>query len=286
MLNIKERINKELTHQFGNNSHLIQELISPAVGIKLKDKSIDSLHKNSTPLLSKIGGFPDIEANFVWPSIDSSPLTFLCQIDLEKVSNLHPGLQLDGVLYFFISNEQALTYDKAESSFRVIYQEKSPIKNKLSNDHLPVLDEHLIEFYEHYTLPSYQERIINDNHYYSSISDDLMELSQYISALTFGTDDFTNHHFFGDPDAVQGDVRMFWGAKILKPADIFYEGLADYFQSAQEIGDDFILLLQLDLLDQRIQLYPYGDNCLYFGILKEDLKNKNFANVKLVIQST
>ncbi len=286
MSNIKDIIYKEINNRFEDKSNLIQELISPAVGIKLKHKNVTDLHEETPLFQSKIGGFPDIQENFIWPNVNNNPLTFLCQIDLEKVAHLHPELELNGILYFFIANSGAIDISKLQSSFCIIHKENRHIKHTKLKEGPVGLEEYFIDFCEHYTLPSYQERIIDENHYYNSVSDDIMQLSDYISELTCQNEDFIRHHIFGDPNAVQGSVRIFWGAGILKPEDPFYERMPEYFHSAQEIGDNFILLLQLDLTDEYIKLDHYGDNCLYFGILKEDLKHKNFANAKLVIQCT
>lgn len=288
MSKIKELIDKEINKSFGKNYKLIQELVSPAIGIKLRRKTdTDQAIDIDTDLIkSKIGGFPDIDSDFIWPDYNELPLTFLCQINLSETSKFNLELPSNGILYFFVASWQSENYVQLINEIKVVYKESNYIQNKLSKLGLEQVEEYLIQFYEHYSVPSYQEKVITDNRFFEQISDELDELETYLSELTYGDEDYTKHHILGDPNAVQGAVRMYWGASVLHPEDIYHEKMPEYIDRAQEIGSDFILLLQIDLCDSLINLPNYGDNCLYFGILRNDLKNKDFSNVKLVIQNT
>lgn len=288
MSKIKELIDTEINRAFGKNYKLIQELVSPAIGIKLRRKTDkdQTINIDTHLIKSKIGGFPDIDSDFIWPDYNELPLTFLCQINLSETSKFNLELPPNGILYFFVANWQSENYVQLINEIKVVYKESSYIQNKLSKSGLEQVEEYLIQFYEHSTVPSYQEKVITDNRFFEQISDELDELETYVSELTYGNEDYTKHHILGDPNAVQGAVRMYWGASVLHPEDIYHEKMPEYIDKAQEIGSDFILLLQIDSCDHLINLPNYGDNCLYFGILRDDLKNKDFSNVKLVIQNT
>ncbi|MEH3115206.1 DUF1963 domain-containing protein [Pedobacter terrae] len=288
MLSIKKIVDK-IDELFDGQARLILDLISPAIGIRMQNQST----REAWPKLvddafiqSKIGGMPDIGEDFIWPEINNLPLTFLGQINLTKASMFNPDLQLRGILYFFVANCKSEDYSELINNIKIIYLENVNPKDLLGYKASEQDSGYPVEFYQHYTLPSYQEKIIRNNNIYSTVLDEMDELEWYISELTYGEKDFTRHHMLGDPNAVQGSVRMFWGAAVVKPEDIYYEKINEYMDSAEEIGDEFVLLLQIDLCDKRISLPNYGDNCLYFGIHKDDLKCKNFNKTKLVIQST
>lgn len=288
MLSIKKIVDK-IDELFNGQARLILDLISPAIGIRLQEQTSQEAWPKSvddTFIKSKIGGIPDIKEDFVWPEINNLPLTFLGQINLTKASAVDPDLQLTGVLYFFVANSRSEDYSQLVNNIKIIHLENVYLKNLLVDKASEQEKGYLIEFYQHYTISSYQEKIIRDNNFYSTVLDELEELELYISESTYGEEDYTKHHMLGDPNAVQGSVRMFWGAAVVVPEDIYYQKINEYLGLAQEIGDEFILLLQIDLCDKRISLPNYGDNCLYFGIHKDDLKCKNFNNTKLVIQGT
>ncbi len=284
-LNIKMLIDDKINELFGYNNRQIQKLLSNSIGIRLYQKMIPP-NTDSDPIRSKIGGVPDIGDDFIWPVIDNLPLTFLAQINLDDIKDYSLELPFKGVLYFFVANKSSEDYTQVVQNIKIIYKEDSKRNNKRSGTESEGFEEYLIEFYRHFTLPSYQERMIHDNTFYSTLLDELSELEEYISEVTFGDEDYTRHHMLGDPNAIQGSVRPFWGASIIEPEDVYYENSTAYWNKAEKIGDEFILLLQIDLSDDRIALFNYGDNCLYFGIHKKDLENKNFNNVKLVIQNT
>lgn len=65
----------------------------------------------------------------------------------------------------------------------------------------------------------------------------------------------------GDPNAVQGSVRMFRGAAVIKSEHIYYQKINEYTDLAEEMRDEFILVLQIDLCDKRISLSNYHENC-------------------------
>lgn len=283
-------INQRIVESFEDNYQLIQSLVSPAIGIKLntvhtKFNFLNNLLNNKHTVNSKIGGLPYINKNFVWPEVNNKPLTFLCQINLKDITKYNTDLPQTGVLYFFVANSEIQTYREAESDIKVIYQSNCDSCITQPTD-IPVLQEYKIKFYEYYTIPSYQEKRILDHNFDFEILNDLNDLEEDIKELCRAGETFFNHHMLGDPNAIQGSVRVFWGSKYSNPADFHYEKIGEEAIKYQNIGEDFILLLQIDLEDNRIELPNYGDNCLYFGVHKDDLKKLNFNNVKLIIQST
>jgi len=284
-------IENKINELYDDQASLVHELISPAVGLRLQEQNLLEASpkiKDHNFIKSKIGGMPDVEEDFSWPEFDNLPLTFLAQINLTEVSSFNSELPSKGVLYFFVANGKSEDYSQLVNNIRVIYLENDILKSRWIDKakESERKEAYPIEFYQHYTLPSYQEKIIVDSEFYSGALEKLEDLEFYISELTQGDEDYTRHHMLGDPNAIQGAVRMFWGAAMFRPKDIYYEELNEYMDLAEKIGEEFVLLLQIDLYDKRINVSNYSDNYLYFGIHKEDLKNRNFDNTKLVMQNT
>jgi uncharacterized protein YwqG len=287
MTTIEKMIDSKVNTLFGADSDYIRPLISPAIGIKMIDDYGLNMaeYKTSKKVLSRFGGLPDIGDDFLWPDHNQSPMAFLCQINLEDIKEFRSPLPSDGVLLFFATLNDAVDVESLQSSVKVLFYENTHKYVQFNLKELELLDEFRIKFYSHYTLPSTEEYNVIELDKRLDIFDNFSELQQYISELTFGSANFTNYHMLGDPNANQGAVRPYWGAQFQHPEDYRYRGMMTYLDEVTEIGNEFILLLQLDLLNSEIYLPAFGSSCLYFGIHKNDLASKNFGNVKLVIQN-
>lgn len=274
----KELIKVKINELFKDNSEKVSSIVSNSIGIKLIQGSF------KVKLPSKIGGCPDTNIDFEWPYYEGIPLHFLCQINLNDLRNFNLELPSEGILYFFVAPTSSENYHQLKNAIKVIYVSSIKESARLEKIGTQPINENQIDFFEHFTLPSYQEKRRLDLQI--DASDNFDELEEYISELTYGEAYAIKHHILGDPDALQGSVRIYWGADQLYPDDIYYEKITSSLDKAVEIGEDFVLLLQLDLQDELISLPQYGDSCLYFGILRKDLKLMDFSNVKLVIQNT
>uniref|UniRef100_UPI00404A6D33 DUF1963 domain-containing protein n=1 Tax=Gelidibacter sp. TaxID=2018083 RepID=UPI00404A6D33 len=276
---MKKLIYQKISELFPNDSEKIKNLLSFSIGLEI------DMNNQTEKLKSKFGGFPDVKEGFEWPYIESRPLTFLCQINLEQISNYVSTLPKNGIIYFFIAPLDEEEYPKVTNMIKVIFEEKNDFQPVNFDFEFPALDEFSISFYEHYTIPSYQEREILEYNFDYETSNSIDELQCFINELTH-SDECISHHLIGYPNAVQGSVRIFWASKLLNPFDNYFEEIDKDLQKFQKVGDDFELLLQINLEDDRINIPNLGENCLYFGILKQDLLEKKFDRVKLVIQST
>lgn len=287
MKDIDQLIETKVAKLFGRKAKLIRKHVSPAVGIKIvedpwEDYSIDT----DNGIISKLGGSPDVNDDFIWPQYGQSPLTFLCQINLKHLTTYQSVLPRSGVLLFFVANDDVDAGAELQAAVKVIYLPEEGLSTKSQIKEAAAHDRLAMTFYPHYTVPSYQEEAVAQLVEDFDLGDDLEELGAYISELTYGSDDFTKDHLLGDPNAIQGAVRIYWGAQHRHPEDAYCERIVDYQDEALAIGNDFILLLQIDLSTADISLTGYGDSCLYFGIHKDDLARQNFDNVKLVFQNT
>ena len=295
MSGLKSKIDKIIDKLFGLNAEIIKSLVSPAIGIKLeaikssssRNVLYDIFKKESSSIRSKIGGLPEVKKDFEWPHISNKPLSFLCQINLGEISIFQSELPKSGVLYFFVANENVDDFINLENNTKVIYEKEiNSLREKVINQN-STINEFSIGFYEYYTIPSYQEKIITVANFDESVTSNLWEFEDILlEKFSKSEGSYTSHHILGDPNAVQGSVRGYWGSKYLDPLDFNYKSLKEKIVECENIGQEFKLLLQIDLQDNRIDLANYGDNCLYFGIHRESLKKLDFEDVKLVIQST
>lgn len=255
----------------------IKSLLLPAIGF-----NIDA--KNSNLNSSKIGGYPSI-TNENWPLYNEKPLVFLGQINLDEINKINYLLNFKGTLFFFICiDDIGYRYPTKKGEFKVLYTEDN-IETTVNKD-LFTIKKHSLSFFEYLTFPSYQDYIIEKN----NISNDDLEVIEDIeNEMRYLIDENLildiNHQTLGYPKSVQESVRYCWSKEYLGFDEESNLSEEDFKRVRQE-EDNFILLLQLNFGDSKIEIDIFGDSIAYFGIHKQDLKNKNFNNVKLVMQNT
>lgn len=255
----------------------IDSLREPAIRIEKDNKSG----------LSKIGGIPLGNASFQWPEWKGKPLSFLCQIDLSAIpkSESTSLLPNDGILYFFYDQEQSTWgFDpKDRGSWSVIYisekNELKPINAPAGLSKEYIYNEKYIKFSELLMYPDWQDDRIDKLNLNDAQSDEYFELRSSI---------FQNqpaHQLLGYPSPVQGN-QMDLESQLVSNG--LYCGDATGYNDpkAKELEPgryDWILLLQLDSDDDTGMMW--GDvGMLYFWIRKNDLKNKDFSNVWMILQ--
>lgn len=281
--NIREEELKNKVIDLINESEIkdkekIKSFLLPSVGIKIKSSY------SSKAKTSKIGGYPLISSEN-WPLYNGVPLLFLGQINLDYINKINNFLNLKGTLFFFIyTGDVGYRYPTKKDEFKVLYFEDN--FELIQKYALSTIKEYSMSFFEFYTFPYYQENIIIKN----QIKEDDLELIDEIEnkikyLLNENLDIDIEHQLFGHPKAIQGSVRFWWSKQYLGFEE--NEELSDEdLKLINQEEDNFILLLQLNFGDAKIEIDNFGDSVLYFGIHKQDLKNRNFDNVKLVIQNT
>jgi uncharacterized protein YwqG len=257
------------------NRDVIKSLLLPSIGLKLNSKHA----KIET---SKIGGYPSISGEN-WPSFNKKSLLFLGQISLAQISHMNNILPRKGILCFFLfTDDIGSRYPDKKGEFKIIYKEN--IHQELSIKSISSIKEYSISFFEYYTFPSYQEYIIKKN----KISEnDLSYIEEFENEVLSSVDESYDipHQLLGHPKAIQGTVRFWWAAKYLGFDEKTSFSPEEMRLIKMEEGK-FILLLQLNFGDSKIEIDYFGDSVAYFGIHKIDLQNKNFDNALLVMQNT
>lgn len=268
----------KLINDMGGKNEIISKLLLPNICFKL------SMEANEKRNYSKIGGLP-MFYDKVWPELNNELLIFLCQISLSQISEINNILPKKGILYFFVfTNDIGYRFPDKKGEFKVIYT-ASPDENYfLKKDYSIGINELFINFYENYSFPSYQESIIEKN----NITDNDLEIIDDIESEIMGSlenEYDIEHQILGHPKAIQGTVRFWWALKYLKIEEK-NSYTDEEIKLIKEEEDNFILLLQLNFGDPKIEFDYFGDSIAYFGIHQNDLQKNNFDNVILVMQNT
>jgi uncharacterized protein YwqG/predicted DNA-binding protein (MmcQ/YjbR family) len=99
-LNLDEALDTMVeTHNLVHYREVIRNLVRPSIVMATSASSAKSLGLGQ----SKVGGVPDLPADWEWPLFDGKPLAFLAQVNLSEIPAGLPvePLPKSGILYFF-----------------------------------------------------------------------------------------------------------------------------------------------------------------------------------------
>ena len=276
------------------------------------DKILDTIRKNEISLTtrkakkggsvyrSKFGGKPAVPAGFEWPRFDAEnydgetanrPLSFLCQINLEEISaydkeNLLPGTGL--LLFFYEQESMRWGFDPEDAGCsRVFYFEDI---SQLAEADLPddMKDEYKVKEYDlsfsaKDSYPSFEEL---DCH--SDVDCDWDDYDEAVEKKGYALES-ERHKLLGYADLVQGEM--------LTECERITRGLycgdhKSYVDTPEDVKEDisgaatdWVLLFQMASIQEDDYELMFGDlGNLYFYIRKQDLKERNFDKVWLVLQ--
>ena len=250
---------------------------------------------------SKIGGKPYLPKDFIWPYYQELPLSFLAQINLKEVNSLDKDrlLPSKGMLYFFyeLETEEWGYKPQSKGCAKVFYYEDISnfslidFPENMEDDYK--IPEFKVNFKSNISLPSYEDFFnlvedkekledITENEFYDiyhSAYDELSKkylvpIEKYIKLL-------------GYPDVIQNSMEEECAAiaRGFNMGGIGYLYLKKYHDEIKKASKDWILLFQMDTIESDDYELMFGDcGHLYFWIKKEDLKNKNFENIWLILQ--
>lgn len=256
--------------------------------------------KNGSPHRSKFGGQPALPADFEWPrfeaenfdeEIDNRPLSFLCQINLSEIKSYDKDKLLPnkGLLLFFYEQESMRWgFDPEDSGCsRVYYFEDT---DKLEATELPA------ELKEEYRVKEYDLSFCANNSYpsfeeldcHSDVDCDWDEYDEAVEQKDYVID-FERHKLLGYADLIQSEMLT----ECERTTRGLYCGdAASYKNTPKEVKEDinkaaanWVLLFQMaSIQDDDFELM-FGDvGNIYFYIRKQDLKQKDFDKVWLVMQ--
>lgn len=249
---------------------------------------------------SKIGGKPDLPKDFQWfyyngedykKIVENRPLSFLMQINCEEVHKYDKESLLPekGMLYFFYELF-TMTWGfspQDRGSAKVFYYD-GEIEDLVPADFSEDMEEDCIIPESKINFESMNDYPIDFLDYYDpDDSDEEMDRKEKeLDELGYKAD---TTKLLGHPELIQGEYweecegvagkNIYYGSAPIK------YGSDEVKKSIKENAKDWILLMQVSELEIGDYGLYFGDSGkIYFNIRKEDLKNKNFDNVWLILQ--
>ena len=275
--------------------------------LKKNEITISTEFNNNSEIIdkSKIGGKPYLPKDFIWPYYQGLPLSFLAQINLEGVSSLDKDKLLPdkGILYFFYELEtQEWGYSpQNKGCAKVFYFEDSSnfelidFPKNMEDDYK--IPEFKINFKSNISLPSYEDfDILNQEEKILEKYRMSKNLKDFENNLFDEYSNFYNEHIellesytklLGYPDVIQNSMEEECAAiaRGFNMGGIGYLYLKKYHDEIKKASKDWVLLFQMDTVKSDDYELMFGDcRHLYFWIKKEDLANKNFENIWLILQ--
>ncbi len=265
-----------------------------------EDENKEKLPKGS----SKIGGKPDLPKDFQWfyfkgedykNRVENRPLSFLMQINCEEVHKYDKESLLPekGMLYFFYELlSMSWGFSPQDRGSAKVFYYDGEIEDLVSADFPKDMEKDCIIPESKIDFENMNDYPIDFFDYYDpDDSDEDMdrkekEFAKELDELGYKSD---TTKLLGHPEFIQGDCweecegvsrkNIYYGSAPIK------YGSDEVKKSIKENAKDWILLMQMSELEIGDYGLYFGDSGkIYFNIRKEDLKNKNFDNVWLILQ--
>lgn len=231
---------------------------------------------------SKFGGSPFAsKQNFEWPRSNGKPMTFLAQLDLSEISEVHQydWLGDEGLLLFFYDViEMPWGFDpKDRGKWSVLYQrEPDTIFNYPDGEDEYEIDELYIRPELVNILPGYDDPSVGDLGLSEDEIDDYFDLNQELGP---------DHQVGGFPSVVQNN-NMEEESQLASNGIYLGDGKGYRSEEAKKLKlgvADWKLLFQFDSDDELNVMW--GDcGTIYFWVQEQKSKKNEFDNTWLVLQ--
>lgn len=237
---------------------------------------------------SKLGGTPDLPSTIIWPKYKDKSMLFFGQLNLNDISEFHRNelLPKNGILYFFAyfpapKGQFGAEYDfiKNKKEYTVIYFDGLTSELKQTNfppDIIKVYQfptEKMV-FETIFQLPVTLETAVIENSTISENDKDQIQIQNDNIIENYGG---TFERILGYPVPAQYGVDYDWALSYLN-INLENNESEERKSEIENIQPEFVNLLSIPLFS------PIGDSQAYFGILKKDLKNKDFTKVVFILQ--
>ena len=265
-----------------------------------EDENKEKLPKGT----SKIGGKPDLPKDFQWfyyngedykKIVENRPLSFLMQINCEEVHKYDKESLLPekGMLYFFYELfTMTWGFSPQDRGSAKFFYYDGEIEDLVPADFPEDMEKDCIIPESKINFESMNDYPIDFLDYYDpDDSDEEMdrkekEFEKELEELGYKAD---TTKLLGHPELIQGEYweecegvagkNIYYGSAPIK------YGSDEVKKSIKENAKDWILLMQMSELEIGDYGLYFGDSGkIYFNIRKEDLKNKNFDDVWLILQ--
>lgn len=261
--------------------------------------------EKAEPLKTKIGGKPDLPPDFKWYYYEgedfsgvkkSRPLSFMAQVNCAEVKPLDKDnlLPETGMLYFFYELETMEWGYSPEhkDSARVFYYDGD--MSQLRQTEFPedlqeewIIPEKSPQFRCFNDIPDLCEADVysglSDNEEFDDEADDYNYLD--LREKEFGDDERIK--LLGYADTIQDNMK--YECEYVARGYSLGNGMpevSDEVKADIEAHEqEWILLFQLDTMESENYELMFGDcGRIYFMIRKNDLAQRNFDNVQLILQ--
>jgi uncharacterized protein YwqG len=298
----------ELAKLFQENdlSELVDSIVAtatPCISVQSKMNVMDNLSVGS----SKLGGLPDLPADFRWPTKGNRPLAFLAQMSLSDIHSADSDCPLpaQGLLTFWYDTaEMPWGFDpKDKHAFQVHYFPLQP--NQLIKREFPEFESDGLKSTPNYPFTPFEECeafMKRSTSYDFEISNQIEKIAQStsdgnadaVSERFFdlldeelqGDPDDANHQLLGLPVQIQGDMAT----ECQLVSNGIYLGDAPPKSEEKKIEalrpgiKDWRLLFQIQT-DEDGPGWMWGDmGTLFFWIKDNDLRKGDFSNCWGVLQ--
>ena len=265
--------------------------------VKKNEVTISTKFNDNSEIInkSKIGGKPYLPKDFIWPYYQEFPLSFLAQINLEEVNSFDKDklLPSTGMLYFFYELEtEEWGYElKNKGCAKVFYYEDTSNFELIDfpkdmKDYCQI-PEFKVTFKANISYPSYEDFDIIHNGG-KEVADNYEDFQDaYFDIYNKHMESFDSYtKLLGHPEVIQNPMEEECEA-VTRGFDM--GGMESYPKQYQKeirsASKDWILLFQMDTVETSNYELMFGDSGhIYFWIKKEDLANKNFENIWLILQ--
>ena len=275
----------------------LKKIMSEILASLKKNEIIISTEFNNDSKIinkSKIGGKPYLPKDFIWPYYQELPLSFLAQINLKEVNSLDKDrlLPSKGMLYFFyeLETEEWGYKPQSKGCAKVFYYEDISnfslidFPENMEDDYK--IPEFKVNFKSNISLPSYEDfyLFLKEHDTFKEQDISFSDFIPLYDELFIPDNNYTK--LLGYPEVIQNPMEEECEA-VTRGFDM--GGVESYPKQYQKeiksASKDWILLFQMDTVETDDYELMFGDSGhIYFWIKKEDLKNKNFEDIWLILQ--
>ena len=275
----------------------LKKIMSEILASLKKNEIIISTEFNNDSKIinkSKIGGKPYLPKDFIWPYYQELPLSFLAQINLKEVNSLDKDrlLPSKGMLYFFyeLETEEWGYKPQSKGCAKVFYYEDISnfslidFPENMEDDYK--IPEFKVNFKSNISLHSYEDfyLFLKEHDTFKEQDISFSDFIPLYDELFIPDNNYTK--LLGYPEVIQNPMEEECEA-VTRGFDM--GGVESYPKKYQKeirsASKDWILLFQMDTVETSDYELMFGDSGhIYFWIKKEDLANKNFENIWLILQ--
>jgi uncharacterized protein YwqG len=261
----------------------LQKLVRPAIRLQARKVAQADLALGQ----SRLGGEPDLPAQFKWPVYAGKPLAFVAQLNLEaaaRVLSTAPLPKHGHLWFFYAANQQNWGFDPKDRGSSVVHYEASaPLVRRPLPRELPAegrFQPCAIAMSSYVDIPSLEDErnpLMGSD---DDTFDSYVEVQDKLAAPSSGA----AHKLLGHAQTIQGAMEL---ESALASGGIYVGDARGYKdRRAAKLAKsqyDWHLLLQIDSDEDAGMMW--GDSGrIYYWLREQDLLERRFDKSWLVLQ--